>query len=111
LQAQESEVREYIFRLHRSGPPWGKRADEVDWDANAVGEAVGFSAVLFGQGAWYATGPVVVKAAEALDDAGWTVSTGVGQVPTIVGNVGRRLNQGEEFALPVTGTIVAGILR
>lgn len=109
--SEEPEVREYVFQLHRSGRPWDKRADEVDWAATAVGERVRFAAVHFGQGAWYAKGPVVVKAPEALSDAGWTVSPlgRVGDVPTITGNVGRALAEGEEFALPVTDVIVGGI--
>lgn len=108
---EQPEVREYIFRLHRSGPPWGKRADEVDWDANAVGAPVRFNAALFGESGWYAQGPVTAKAPEALEEAGWTVTAAVGGVPTIVGKVGRPLAEGEEFALPVTDVIVAGILR
>ena len=108
---KKPEVREYIFRLHRSGRPWDKRGDEVDWDSIAVGAPVRFTAVQFGQSAWYAQGPVTVRALESFEDAGWTVSADTAEVPVLVGNVGRPLTKGEEFALPVTDTIVGGVLR
>ncbi len=82
--SMEPEEREYIFQLHRSGRPWDKRGDEVNWDAIAVGVPVPFKAVQFGISAWCATGPVVAKAPEALADAGWTVSAGLGEVPIMV---------------------------
>jgi hypothetical protein len=103
-------AKEYFFRLHRSGLTADKRVDTVNWAAIAVGEPVQFNAVQFGKSGWYASGPVVVKAPEALPNAGWTVSTGRGEMPIIVGNVGRSLDQGEDFALPVTDTVIGGVL-
>lgn len=106
--AREQKVREYIFRLHRSGRPWDKRADEVDWNATAVGEPVRFNAVQSGM-TWYAAGPVIVKAPESLADAGWTVLSRPGEVPIFVGKVGRPLVAGEDFALPVTDAVIGGV--
>jgi hypothetical protein len=107
---KEPEVREYVLRLHSAGMPWGKRADEVDWDETAVGDPVPFQAVHFGEGSWSALGPVAIAAAEALPDAAWTVSTGAGEAPLIVGYVGRPLAKGEEFHRPV-GMVTIGVPR
>lgn len=98
-------MREYVLQLHRSGMPWGKRADEVDWDETAVGEPVTFQAVHFGEGGWSALGPVSVAAAEALPDAAWSISAGARNAPLMVGYVGRPLAEGEEFCRPV-GTVI-----
>lgn len=103
------DVREYTFRLHRSGAPWGKRADEIDWDDTAVGEAVNFKALHFGQSAWSALAPVTTTAPEALPDAAWSVAAGIGDTPLFVGNVGHPLAKGEMFTLPVA--IVGGVTR
>jgi hypothetical protein len=104
-------VKEYIFRLHRSGPPWPKQWDEIDWDAIEVGEPVRFAARLFGNdlSGWQPIGPVEVKAPEVLDDAAWTVSVGRGEAPAKAGYVGRPLAAGEEFALPGSDQITVGV--
>jgi hypothetical protein len=109
---EEPVVRHYVFQLHHSAQPWGKRADEVDWAATAVGEPIRFTAVLFGRGAWYAKGPVIATASEDLADAGWTVFLeGEVEAPTIAGHVGRTLSEGDEFTLPITDVIVGGMSR
>jgi hypothetical protein len=109
----EHELREYLFRLHRSGRPWDERPDEVDWGATAVGGPVRFRAVQFGSSAWYAPGPVVITASEALQNPAWTVwrDDSADDSPTMTGDVGHALARGEEFALPVTGVIVGGVPR
>jgi hypothetical protein len=110
---EDHELREYVFRLHRSGRPWDKRPDEVDWEATAVGSPVRFRAVQFGASAWYAQGPVSVSAPEALDDPAWTVwpADAADEAPTMTGDVGHPLAAGDQFALPVTGVIVGGVAR
>jgi hypothetical protein len=97
----ETEVREYFFQLHRSGPSWGEKANEADWITTAVGTPVRFEALSYGEGAWRTVGPVAAKAAEALEDAIWTVLAGDGQTFVFMGYVGRPLAEGEEFALPL----------
>jgi hypothetical protein len=106
-----SDRREYMFRLHRSGRPWDKRPDEVDWEATAVGQPVKFIAVQFGASAWYAPGPVTVTAPEALENPAWTVQAADEATPTMTGQVGHRLVAGGRFDLPVTGMLVGAILR
>jgi hypothetical protein len=107
------EQRAYFFRLHRSGRPWDNRPDEVDWDATAVGTPVRFSAIQFGESAWYARRAVTVTASEALKNPAWTVWSAEANeyLPTMTGDVGRPLEKGEQFALPVTGVLVGGVAR
>jgi len=110
MTTTEPEVNEFVLRLHRSGRPWDKRADEVDWDETAVGRPVPFGAVQFGTSAWYATGPVTITATEPLTEPAWTVSR-PGETPTIIGDVGHALAEGETFTLPVTDVIIGGVKR
>lgn len=105
------EQREYVFQLHRSGRPWNKRPDEVDWNATAVGRPERFVAVQFGVSAWYARGPVTVTAPEAIEAPAWTVRATDETTPTMSGEVGHRLGAGERFDLPVTGMLVGAIPR
>lgn len=108
----EPQIRRYYFRLHRSGRPWDKRADEVDWDETAIGDAVLFDAFHFGVSAWYARGPVTIAAPEDVPDGAWSVSTGAqDEPPLMVGKIGRPLSAGDEFALPVSDVIVGGVAR
>lgn len=108
----EFDLTEYVFQLHISGRPWDKSAEEVDWVTTAVGAPVHFIAIQFGQSAWYAKGPITVRAAAALDDPGWTVSLADRDgAPIMIGTVGRPLAQGEAFTLPVTDIIVGGVSR
>jgi hypothetical protein len=108
-EVRQPRVTQWLFQLHRSGRPWDKRADEVDWAATAVGNPVQFEAVQFGHGAWYARGPVAVVAAEDLDDPAWTVSRSQGGIPLMTGRVDHALVKGQTFALPVTDGIVGGV--
>jgi hypothetical protein len=105
----QPKATEWLFQLHRTGRPWDKKADEVDWEESAVGEAVRFTAIRFGTGAWYAQGPVVIKAPEPLADPAWTVSSRIGETPLMSGRVGHALAEAEEFILPVTDAIVGGV--
>lgn len=106
------EWRVFLFRLHRSGRRWDQRANEVDWEASAVGAGVRFRAVLFGASAWYAPGPVTVTAEEDLEDPAWSVfPEGESRVPTMTGHVGGPLSRGDQYNLPVTDEIVGGVIR
>jgi hypothetical protein len=109
----DHELREYVFRLHRSGRPWDTRPDEVDWEVTAVGSPVRFKAVHFGNSAWYAPGAVTITAPEDLENPAWTVwpVDAVEESPTMTGDVGHALTKGDEFVLPVTGVIVGGVPR
>lgn len=95
-------ARQYRLQLHRTGRPWDRRAHEVDWDATAVGDPVGFTAVRSGPNAWTADGPVVIYAPEPLDDPAWALFEGDEIVPLVTGQVGHPLGAGEGFELPVS---------
>ena len=110
-EIREPKVTEWLFQLHRSGRPWDKRADEVDWAASAVGEPVKFTALQFGVSGWQARTPVVIAAAENLDNPAWTVSRPGDATPVMTGLVGRPLQRGEEFALPITDAVVGNVSR
>ena len=106
------EQLEYIFRLHRSGRTWPEPPAKVDWDATAIGAPAVFTAVLAGEGAWFAPGPVSVTAPEALGNPAWTVwSVDARGLPMLYGDVGHPLAEGQEFSLPVTGGWVGGVPR
>ena len=64
--ARPGAAKEYLFQLHSSGLTGDERVDAVNWAGTAVGPPVRFNAVRFGESAWYASGPVSVKAREAL---------------------------------------------
>ena len=93
---------------HFLGTSWEMRLTGLPWQS---GEPVRFNAVQFGKSAWYASGPVAITAPETLANAGWTVSTDIGKAPIIVEPFGHPLAQGQDFALPVTGTVIGCVLR
>jgi hypothetical protein len=111
-QSRDAGVaKQYFFQLHGSGPTGGSVMSAADWAALAVGDPVPFNAIQFGDSAWYASGPVVVKATKDLANAGWTVSTSKDKLPIIAGNVSHSLSKDEDFALPVTGIVIGCVMR
>ena len=112
-EVNEPENRIYTFRLHRSGRPWAKNVNEVDWSSTQVGSPVVFRAVQFGRSAWFTRGPVSATAPEDLEAPAWTVWTAdeLTDAPIFVGEVGHRLAEGETFDLPLTGVVNGGVPR
>jgi len=104
--------KDYVFRLHRYGRTWPESPAKIKWDATAVGAPAVFGALLAGEGAWFAPGPVTATAPEALANPAWTVrSLDAGGLPMLYDDVGHPLGEGEEFRFPVTGGWIGGVPR
>lgn len=99
---------DYYFRLHRSGPPWPKRADEVDWNTNVVGTPARFTALL-DYPVWHPLTQAEVIASEALEVPWWTVTSALDGAYVMAGFVGHPMIEGESHALPLS--TVLGVPR
>jgi hypothetical protein len=103
----EVQRAKFELRLHSSGRPWDVPAQDVDWDATAVGKPVQFEAVVIpAAGLWVPKGRVDIRSPVDLEMPTWTVRRSPQRrVPVAVGKVGWALAAGQSYSLPLDGWI------
>lgn len=103
--------RTFIVTLHRTGRPPDKRADEVDWEASALGEAAQFRASEVCPGQWCIPGPIAVAAPDDLPaEAVWAIFEAERpKVPVIVGRVQDLVRHGDHVLVPITDVCLGGL--
>lgn len=90
----------YELRRHRTGRPFDKLPDEVDWEASAVGEPRTFLA-LAAPGWWMALQSVVVVATGPMDTPHWSIRrAGSTSLPMTHGPVGHPMAPGDMYERP-----------